>query len=112
MAPTFTTERLRVYKTAVVHDPESHFDLYLGYEKAANDHPYRHVVECETASDENCVLWVETRGREREGFALELLNGIAKYERHKQPMYPNYTISGTADVLFERHEEWFKAQRR
>jgi hypothetical protein len=111
MIPTFQTKRLLVYKLSMEHDPNSAFDLYLGYERNAPDHPYRVLVECCSASGSNCVLWVETHGRERQGFALELLNGIARHQRFKEPMYPNYTISGTADTLFERHEEAFKAER-
>ncbi len=110
MGPTFQTERLMVYKLTLEHDPDSMFDQYLAYERGADDHPYRHIVDCATARRANCVLWIQTRAKERVGFALELLNGIAKYERFKEPLYPNYTISGTADALFAKHADWFKAQ--
>ena len=111
MDPLFETERLLVYRARIRREPEGGFDLYLGYEKAENPHPYCQVVECSTAHRENCVLWVETHNRPREGFALELLNGIATENRFKEPLYPNYTIQNLADALFERHEEWFRANR-
>jgi hypothetical protein len=111
MKPTFQTDRLIVYKQPLEHDPQSAFDLYVAYERGAMDHPYRHVVDCSTVRGENCVLWIQTRARERLGFALELLNGIAKYQRFKEPLYPNYTISGTADALFDKHAVAFKSQR-
>lgn len=111
MKPTFQTERLIVFKIEVERDPTSGFDLYLAYERAENAHPYCQTVECSTASGENCVLWVETRGRVREGFALELLNGIAEHERFKEPLYPNYTIKDLANALFDKHAQWFSSQR-
>ncbi|MGD9724303.1 MAG: hypothetical protein AB7O59_24120 [Pirellulales bacterium] len=110
MGPTFKTDRLLVYKISLEHDPASRFDQYVAYERTANDHPYRHVVDCSTARGENCVLWIQTRARERAGLALELLNGIAAHERYSEPLYPNYTISGTADALFAKHEQCFKSQ--
>jgi hypothetical protein len=108
MKPAFQTSRMIVYKTEIDREPEGAFDLYLAYERAASDHPYRQIVECSTASGDNCVLWVESRQRPREGFALELLNGIARHQRFKEAMYPNYTISGMADALFAKHADWFK----
>jgi len=111
MVPIFETERLLVYKAQIKRDPHGGFDLYLGYERAQNDHPYCQIVECSTAHGENCVLWVETRGRLREGFAIELLNGVAVHNRFKEPLYPNYTIKDLANALFARHEKWFAAQR-
>ena len=110
MGPTFQTERLMVYKMELEHDRDSAFDQYLAFERGAQDHPYRHIVDCSTASGENCVLWIQTRARERIGLALELLNGIAKHERLSEPLYPNYTISGTADALFDKHKEWFNTE--
>jgi hypothetical protein len=115
MKPTFQTQRMLVYKTQINREPQGAFDLYLAYERQEKDHPYVQIVECSTACDDNCVLWIETRKRPREGFALELLNGIAQHERFKEPMYPNYTISGMADALFVKHADWFKtdaARRR
>ncbi len=111
MKPAFRTERLIVYKTSIDRDPDGAFDLYLAYERAANDHPYCQIVECSTATDSNCTLWVETRERVRQGFALELLNGIATHQRFAEPLYPNYTIKSLADQLFARHEQWFKSKR-
>ena len=111
MGPKFQTERLMVYKFPLEHDPQSMFDQYLAYERGAQDHPYRHIVDCATARGSNCVLWIQTRAKERVGFALELLNGIAGFEKHAEPLYPNYTISGTADALFAKHAEWFNEHR-
>ena len=114
MRAAFQTQRLDVYKLEIDRDEHNGFDLYLAYERADNDHPYCQVVDCSTAGGSNCVLWVEMRGRPREGFALELLNGIARHERFKEPMYPNYTIKSLADALFDRHAESFagaKARR-
>ena len=107
MRVAFQTERLDVYKLEIDRDEHNGFDLYLAYERAENDHPYCQVVDCSTASGSNCVLWVETRGRPREGFALELLNGIRAARRFREPMYPNYTIKNLADTLFDRHAESF-----
>ncbi len=111
MRPTFQTKRLLVYKIPVEHGPDSTFDLYLGYQRDESDHPYRHIVDCAKASGENCVLWTETHERPREGFALELLNGIVVHERFKEPLYPNYTIREAGNALFNRHDEWFKRER-
>ncbi len=105
MKPLFTTHRLIVYRTVIDRSPDGAFDLYLGYERQENPHPYCQVVECSTACGENCTLWVETRGRPREGFALELLNGIARHNRFKEPLYPNFTITGLADALFAKHAQ-------
>ncbi len=43
---------------------------------------------------------------------MELLDGIARHERFKEPMYPNFTIKNLADALFDRHAESFAGEAR
>ena len=106
MRVAFQTERLDVYKLEIDRDEHNGFDLYLAYERAENDHPYCQVVDCSTAGGSNCVLWVETRGRPREGLSRAAQRDCG-HERFKEPMYPNYTIKNLADALFDRHAETF-----
>ena len=42
-----------------------------------NEYPWHHSLECCTL-DDRCVVWIEALHHERQGYAFDLLNGIAE----------------------------------
>jgi hypothetical protein len=110
MGPTFQTERLDVFK--VECQREEGFaspTVYLAFPRDVeeNEYPWHHSIECCTL-DDNCVVWIETSHHERQGYALDLLNGIVEHEQLTQPMYPNKANSNASAALFTKHRKWFE----
>jgi hypothetical protein len=109
MKPTFQTKRLDVFKVECERsDGFASPSLYLAFPRDidGNVYPWHHSVECATL-DDTCVVWIETLHNERQGYALDLLNGIIDYERLEQPMRPDMAISKASESLFKKHEKWF-----
>jgi hypothetical protein len=105
MKPTFQTKRLDVFKIDMERG-DGGWTVYLAYERpGAARYEFQIAVHCAKRQGDNCVEWIEARGRQRRGLALELLNGIA--ERMGLALYPNQAIAEASEVLFAKHERWF-----
>jgi hypothetical protein len=111
MKQAFQTERLDVFKAACQRDGGyTSTDLYLGFHREGKTvYPCFYNVLCCTV-DVKCVAWIETVYGQGRGYATELLNGIAEYEKLKEPMFPDIAISEMAKKLFAKHEKWFHSR--
>jgi hypothetical protein len=104
--PKFKTDRLDVYSVCCER-PSGFYSptVYLAFHRRRDSYPHHWTVACAVVNDDQ-VIWIETPHLSREGFALELLNGIASHLDLKQPLYEDTTI-GHGGALIEAHKRWF-----
>lgn len=112
MKPTFRTERLDVFKVECQRDEGFASPCtYLAFPRDVdeNEYPWHHSLECCTL-DDRCVVWIEALHHERQGYAFDLLNGIAEHEQLNEPLYPDRAISKASSALFAKHQRWFNGR--